>query len=335
MLAGFIDGTWPEFERSVQAGLACELAAATAVSRTDPDLTRSVAVAFRRERGLLAGDQLRTWLAERGVTPDDWAAYLRRSVLRERCVESLDGILARQPVPVEDVARILPAEVACNGILRRCATTVIGWAAAASSPALGVAPERPQPDHRRVEALTHDVTNSAAGSRLIDLGTADIPMRLGRLLALRAAYEWFLDEVSSEVALRGCLDSYRLAWLRFRGTELRCASHGAAREALMCLREDGLDPGEVVRLAGAELRELAIVLQEAEPALASLLVSAQPGDVLGPLEDDAGRIRLLLITERVAPSLGDPELFERARREVVRAALESLTAGMVRWHGDL
>ncbi|HTJ76322.1 MAG TPA: hypothetical protein VL337_13265, partial [Acidimicrobiales bacterium] len=99
--------------------------------------------------------------------------------------------------------------------------------------------------------------------------------------------------------------------------------------------EDGLEVGDVARMARAALSEGSVLLGGADRAVASLLVGAQPGDVVGPLPGEGATSRLLVVTGRVPPTGDDPALVDRARQEVVTAALEPLVAGMVRWHAPL
>jgi hypothetical protein len=330
VLVGFLDGSWPAFEQSLRAGLACERDAGGG----DAGDVRAAAIAFRRARGLVAGDDLSAWLAERHLSRDDLRAHLRRRVLREHDEVALAGILARHPVSVDDVAGVVDVEAACDGIVGRCATTVVGWAAAASEPGLGATSAIADGDASRIAGLAVEFAGSGV-SRALGDEHLDVSARLSRLLALEAAHRWLATRVSGEAAIRACLDKHRLGWLRFRGAELRFASKDACHEGVMCLREDGLDPREVARLAGAELTEWSVLLDEAPAALVSLLVSAHPGDVVGPLPEPDGTSRLLAVTARVAPSPVDPELRGRARAELVATALEPLVAGMARWHEPL
>lgn len=331
VLIGFVNGSWQEFERLARAGLALDRGSST--GDADPNLVRAAAVAFRRAHGLVAGDELRAWLAERGRSMPEWTSYLRRLVLRQRSREALDDALARHPVPDDDVAALLESEIAFDGVLHRCATAAVEWSAAASSPVVAVGGRSAEPGPSRVAAHAHDVSASVARG-LLNLEDYEVRGRLTRVIKLREAYERFVRATWTDRSILGCLDEHRIDWLRFRCLELRTSGQAAAREALLCLREDGMKPAEVARLASAELNELSIELAGVGPSLASLLLSADTGDVVGPLAEADGRTRLLVVIERVPPSSEDTELVERARAEVLRAGLQPLVEGMVRWHGD-
>lgn len=314
VVAGFLTGEWPSFERSVGRGLALERAGGPSV---DAVAIREVAISFRRVRGLVAADQLDAWLAERHVSHDELTAYLRRQVLRER-----EHVAADDPVSTADVVEILNVEATLGGLVGRCAATVVAWAAAA-----GAAGPGPDP----TDSDTADLVASSAAARVYDGLTGDnLARRLGRLERLRAGHGRFVAQVAGDRAIADCLARHRLDWMAVRCVEIVFADDGAAREGMLCIREDGLDPTEVASLAGAGLTERTVVL-EREPALIPFLESAQRGDVAGPL---AGS-RVLVVVDRVPPSAEDPALRARARDELVAGALETLTAGKVRWHGAL
>lgn len=322
VLVGFVDGSWPAFERSVAAGLAAARTGAT----PDPAAVHDAALAFRRARGLLAADELDAWLAGHDVSREEWTAYLRRRVLR-------DSTPVGGQVPVDEVAGVLETEAACDGILARRVDTVVGWAATADADAAGMA-DLTSGDAAAAVALAGQVASSAA-SRILGLDGEDLRRRIEALLRLRAAYDRFVAGVTGDDAIRDCLAVHQLDWLRVRAVDLTFADEGAAGEGAMCLREDGLAPEEVARLAGAALAERTVALDEVTPELAALLVSAQPGDVVGPVPDPAGGTRLFVVASRLPPTADDPGLRERAGRELVAAALEPLTAGAVRRHARL
>lgn len=323
VLVGFIDGTWLPFERSIAEALACE--AAGEGLETADDIRRA-AISFRRAHGLLAAEELDDWLTAHNVSRDDWRRYLDRHCLRQRFADRLPEIVAHYPVCPTQVAQLLPVEAACDGILRRGAATVVEWAAPVSQDG-GASRDT-------VAALAADVSASAAGT-VLDVGTDELRRRLGRLLDLRASYERFAERVSGDDAIGRCLAGRRLDWLRLQCRELGVDSGDAAHEVLMCLREDALEPEEVARLAGAQLVERTVAIEDLAPPLAARLMSALPGDVIGPLPGDDGASRVLVVDARLVPSADDPVMRQRARSDLVAAALEPLLAGAVRWHATV
>jgi hypothetical protein len=331
-LVAFIVGTWPAFESSVASGIAFERQSNHVGESVDDSAVRDLALAFRRARGLIAGDELHAWLAERDLSQAQWRAWLNRCVGRE--LGAPPPIGNQRTVSREEVAAIVLTDAIFDGILERSAATLIDWLSAARSPELGTASSRSVNSAERVTALTAEVASSAAAIAL-DLHATQISARLEPLCALEDAYERLIQQIATDAALSTTLRAHYIDWQRFDITELRFTDVAAAREAVMCVREDQLTPEEVASLGGAALNHTSILLAEAEPDLAPLLLSAHANDVLGPLAGEDGGNLVLQIQRRILPSLDDDELRQRSRDELIRTALEPLRAGMVRWHAHL
>ena len=61
------------------------------------------------------------------------------------------------------------------------------------------------------------------------------------------------------------------------------------------------------------------------------LVSASPGELIGPVERDAGHL-LLQVRAKTAPSADDPELGRRAAAVLAARAVERELRDRVLWH---
>ncbi len=73
-------------------GLVVEAAAGERLTRSSPegpprDAVRAEAQRFRRARHLESGEDLRVWLASRGLTLDEFDQYISRVVARRQCRE--------------------------------------------------------------------------------------------------------------------------------------------------------------------------------------------------------------------------------------------------------
>ena len=147
---------------------------------------------------------------------------------------------------------------------------------------------------------------------------------------LDAGLQRFAARVADEEAIRRRLADHRLDWLKVSGEECAFAREGAAREARLLVRE-GAALAEVARLAGTHTDSRHHLVGSAPPVVAGALASATPGELVGPWEQD-GAWRVLLVTAKSAPHAGDPELSERAARELLDDAIARLSAGRVRRH---
>jgi hypothetical protein len=123
-------------------------------------------------------------------------------------------------------------------------------------------------------------------------------------------------------------------WVRVAYSALSFAQPGMAREAALCVREDGLTLAEVAERAGEELEQVSALMEEVDPALAEALLSTPAGELAGPLES-AGRFTVVQVHEKIAPSLADPVIQDLLERDVPRRAVEREVRNRVRWHEPL
>jgi hypothetical protein len=88
---------------------------------------------------------------------------------------------------------------------------------------------------------------------------------------------------------------------------------------------------DVARLARRSASPGDHLIGSAPPAVAGALASAAAGELVGPWEQD-GEWRVLVVAGKTAPHPDDPELRERAARELLADALARFAAGQVRRH---
>jgi hypothetical protein len=281
-------------------------------------------VAFRRARGLLAGEDYLRWLGDRELTPGDVNAHLARAAL---LAQAGDEVAPARADNAEELEATLRAEATLGGHLHRWAERLAHSAAAARglSAAGG---DTPVAAESRIHALIDAVTAHPATG----LTEVDARERAPRVASLEAAEAAFAEAVVTRERIAGCLAEHRLDWQRLVWEEVTFAGEGAAREAALWVREEGMALAEVADLAhaAAEVREAYCA---DVPEVSGLLVAAAPGELAGPLAAERGW-RLIRLRERTAPALEDPALAERARGILVRDAIERHLAGRVRWHDE-
>jgi hypothetical protein len=235
--------SWSAVERSAREGVVCvSHAAQDGDPLTAADLD-AAAAAFRRERRLLAADELQAWLDRWRLPLTYWTEYLRRSLLRARWADRLEQLAARHPADDADVAAFVHTEAVCSGALERAAARLAERAAIAE----------------------------AAGA--VD----------GDIAALDAHWERFCRDAASPHAIEREVHAQHMDWLRLDCRWLAHAQEDVVREAALCVREDGRDLAAVAGDAGVRLRSEMVFLEAAEPGLRGHLLGARPGDVLGPV----------------------------------------------------
>jgi hypothetical protein len=318
-------GEWQTLEHSVAEGLACESDAEERGEDADPGELRAAVVAFRRARRLLAGEDYLAWLRRRSLTTVDVAGHVKRAVLRRRAEPRLDEVLARHRPSAERIAEAIDAEAILSGSLRswserlaRCAGALRGLAANEDRPTSGIS--------NRLTQLLADAADCGT-SGLSEQAIRDRAPRLAELLEAEAR---FGDLVVTPALIERRLDEHRLDWRRFVWNEVVFKSEGAAREAALMVREDGMELGAVAEFAHAD-SSIRDAYWADVPELASLLSGRGPDELVGPLPTD-GRWRLMSLRECVAVNAEDPTLRARVTRELLDDALGRQLAGRLTWH---
>ncbi len=341
VLAAIGWGEWQQLERSLAEGLEGVSDTEDRGERVDPAALRASVVAFRRARGLLAGEDYERWLSERSLSTADVIAHFTRGALSDGADDgpadraSVDQA-ARDRASVDQaasdrasgdqLAEAIRGEAILSGRLQAWAERLARCAAAARG--LKAAGEEPPTAPGDAAA---GLVEAAANCLATGLDEAAIRDRAPRVSALLAAERAFIDRVVTREAIERCLAEHRLDWQRFAWVQVTFADEGAAREAALWVREDGMALDEVAALAhvAADVHE---AYSDDVEELSGPLAAASPGELLGPLADDSGW-RLLALRERKPPTANDAVLRERARRELVQDALGRYLAGRVRWHG--
>ena len=301
LLAAELRGELGVVERQTRQGLACLHRLAAEAEALPADALRAAATVFRYERNLLAAEELEAWLDARGLTTSDWNGYLRRLLVRERWADELDRIESEFAVGDDDVEGALPAEAICTGFLSRAAERLAEDAALAA--ALAAADDA-------VEDSPDRATLIAALARGADAVRARTPSR---------------PEVEREVAAHG------LDWIRIEAETLELDDAEAAREAALCVRVDGRPLTDVADECGLPANRLVLYLGDADPELRVALVSASPGELIGPVEHGDGHM-LLQLRAKAEPSADDPELGRRAAAVLAARAVERELRDRVVWH---
>jgi hypothetical protein len=150
-----------------------------------------------------------------------------------------------------------------------------------------------------------------------------------QLLQVRQrALEDVEQRFGSEAAVAARIAEHALDWMRVRFDDLCLASRSAANEAVMCSRDEGVEPSEIATRAGGELLQVDLRRDELAPTMAALLGGAIIGEALGPIESAEG-FHVLWLESRRPPSPDDPESRAQARSELLGEVLDRALAGRV------
>lgn len=326
-ICGALRGDWAALERETREGQAClrRVRAGHALPAADVD---AAAAEFRYARDLVAAEETVAWLERWGLARDEWMDCIRRSVARRLWSAELPRIVADFAPPDADVSAAMQPDALCSGRLRPMAEALARRAAARAwlranaadaSAVSGVAPD-----------AAPEVPTDLAARGLPDLDAARLAERGAVVADLERALARFRAIAAPPPAIEAKVAQRRLDWIRFESRVALFAREEEAREAALCIREDGLDLAEVAADAHVPLVANRGFLDQAPKPLRDRMLAAGEGDVVGPVELD-GKFALIRIDAKRVPSAADPEVARRAEREVVERALAHAAQDHVHW----
>ena len=260
----------------------------------DDDAAQAGSEQFRSDRDLITAEETERWLERRGLTIEDFGEYFARSTAASPASSDEATVVSYGDAPagLRDQLRV---DLILGGAFDVLAER-LAWRFAAQD-----APE---------------ATPSAAS-----------PEEAARL---EDAYEQQCALACAPRARTDALAFLRLGLTRVELEVLEVESGDAAREALLCLREDGETMGEVAHDGGYVLQQRRWWTEEIPGELQMSLLSAVPGEVLGPVVND-DEFQIYRLVRKIEPELDDTEVTARIDAHLVGNHFAERTAGRIRW----
>lgn len=294
-------GEWQSFFEQTRQTLACWQWAEASGCPLSNDEVKAATTAFRYAHNLISAEEAQRWLHRWDMTVADWISCLRGQLLRERWAARLAQITAAQRVSDAEVARVIKHHAICADKLGAWAQQLAGRAAiAAKAGALPITPQSPQELIASIEA-------AFAAQRQLTVTPA---------------------------TLAGKIADHRLDWLRFDCRYVWFGEEHLAREAALCVSEDGLTLDEVARDARSIVQEWSFYLDEVAAEARPHFLAARQNAWLGPLPLLAGFPLLQIVGKRL-PVPNDPQISARAEQVIIGHALAQETNERVRWQMNL
>jgi len=294
-----VTGRWAELERAAREGLACAAHADTLTAEQESldAIVEAAGDEFRYDRDLLTADEMEQWLESRGLTARTWLEAVRRRVLRERWAGEAAGLVARYAPSADDVETALAADLVCSDV------------------------------HA---ALAHELAEVAAAAVAAPAGEAPAG---DRLEALRDAAARFRRGAVTDEALRKEIAMHQMDWVKIDCRAVEFALEAEAREAALCLREDGMPLEDVARDAHVGVGVLSFYLEEVSGDDRSRFLASHAGDVVGPIPVDDVHV-LYRVDRKVMPGPEDPGVVARAVELVAARAVSVEVQRRVQWLAD-
>ncbi len=316
MFRGELKEKWQTFLRNVAAqDRADELEL-----ELDESAISKAAEEFRYGHDLITAEETETWLANRGLTFDDFSDYFAR----QYCAGAVKDGFSPEQIAYNsadpELRGMFVAELIMSGaldnmtveLMRRLAARCAGEEPASEA----IAAEKQNFLHRTcIEPgqLADWLEQSGRGLQWLE-----------EMLAMEAAYTLLCATLLVPEARQRALMALRLRLTRFEIERIELESHDAAKEALFCVREDGMSMEEVATEGGYPYRRAEFLMEDVPADAQQKYFSISQGDLLAPMPHGDG-FELCRVIKKVEPQLQDPIVRSRVDRRLLDHYFADLT----------
>jgi hypothetical protein len=294
---------WRPFVEQTRQSLACLLLASETGRLPTGDEAREAATAFRYAHNLISADETLAWLRVRDMTADQWMDYLRCQLLRDRWANRLGEIVSANPVSDEVVAGAVKNHAICSGRFIEWARKLAGHA-----------------------AIAFGAFGAAKSGLPVSAGAT--PLEL--IEYIEAVFGAQLQAPLSHDRLEARVADHYLDWVHYDCRYIWFPEERIAREAALCVTEDGLTLDEVAYDARSIVQQWDFYLDEIETNVRPYFLSARQGDWLGPMKIMEG-FPLFLIVNKQMPALSDPRIRRRAEQSIIDSLVLKAINERVKW----
>ena len=286
----------------------------------DESAISAAAEEFRYRHDLITAEETEAWLAHRGLTFNDFSDYFARqyclSALKESSsLEEIEHVSADPELRDTFVTELILSGALDDMVVK------LTWRLAA---------------HCAGKELTADDI-AAEKRRFLEriniepAGLTDWLEALGRdsqwfdeMLTVEAAYRMHCDSLLVPEARSRELRALRLRLTRFEMEVIELESRDAAKEALFCVREDGMSMEEVATEGRYPYRRADLFLEDLPADAQQKYLSVSQGNVLEPMPHGDG-FELCRIIKKAEPRLEDPIVKSRVDQRLLRQYFSDLT----------
>jgi len=307
--------------------IACEEEAARCNLEPDEAAIDAMVDRFRYENELISAEEAEAWLDRRGLSPDEFQDHFIRCYWREALKEKVmpdqvepSGVLPEQ-LPMLQVDLLMSGAFGplAVGLSRRMIAR-----AAAGAPAGADRLEAERGLFLERAGLEPGAVEGWLGS--LDRGRD----WLEGMLEMEAAYRAACDAILTPQRLSRSLAAARLPLTRLELERVEFDSPDAAREALLCVRDDGLSLREVARESRYPFERLDLLAEDIPEDQRQKLLCAGIGEIQEPAQV-GGVIHLSRVLQRTEPTLADTTIRSRLERKILDTYFSEAGATDVRW----
>ena len=286
----------------------------------DEPAISAAAEEFRYRHDLITAQETEDWLAKRGLTFADFSAYF----VRQYCTRALDEGFSSKEIGYtsapQELRHLFLAELILSGQLDDMTVQLMRRLAARCA---GKEPASEAIDAEKRKFLCRiGIEPAQMAAWLEEMGRDS--QWLNEMLAMEVVYAGHCDTLLVPEARQRELIALQLRLTRFEVELIELESQDAAREALFCVREDGMSLEEVATEGRYPYRVSDFLLEDLPEEVQQKYVSVSQGDLLGPMPRSDG-FALCRIVKKVEPRLEDPTIKLRVDQRLLDHYFSDLT----------
>jgi hypothetical protein len=321
---GELESHWNEVLRLA----ACEEAGTENDLELDGTALDAASESFRYRHDLITAEETEQWLERRGLSLSDFSEYFTR----HDWGNTLRGKVTARKMPYHsapvELQELLFTELILSGELDQMAARLgrrIAAIEAAGEQELDA--ELFAAEHRKFLERA-GLTPETLGEWLENMG------REASWLEQMARGEVLYDRRCHAVLTAGErqreLADLRLPLTQFDVEMVELESLDAAREAFLCVRDDGISMEEVAKEGHYPFRRYTRLAEEIPLEDQQRFLSASRGDLLDPIERGDG-FQLFRILGKMEPNLDDPVVRGRADERILDRHFAELVSRHLQW----
>jgi len=282
----------------------------------DDEALQTSAESFRYQHDLITAGETEAWLETRGMTIDDFSRHLYQQLCRSAYPGKSDG----QSVP-DDLSDLLRVRLWMTDGMDELAAALRRRIAA------GI-----EMSDRETLSTQAEKRRFLGRHRLDDRSLAGWLAALNRdnawlaeALRVETAFDRLVTQAITDDARSRRLASMQLALSKMEIETLELDSEAAAREAVLCVRDDGQSLSEIARESGYHADHSELWIDDFDDAIGQQLLGAVDGEVIGPIESD-DRFKVYQIVRKIEPRMSDPAVSDRIDKAIVDEFFDDLCA---------
>ncbi len=280
---------------------------------------------YRYDRDLVSAEETERWLAQWGLTPEDfldhfvrryWAGVHRNGMANEASSELNPDVFGR----------IWLADMVLSGVwirwARQLATEVV--CGLATEPASGDDDGVSLEGFKRKRPWSEPTWEQWLADWELQ------PAQLAKILRRLQITQKRQREALSHSARESVVDEQRMALVRVDLEVVGFDSEEAAKEGYSCAVSDGLSLELVARESGYPLERRAYFLRDLPDGLKMSILGAYPGAILPP-HVGGGTVDVYRVVRHTEPNLADPDVAGEIDAILIQRHFGDLEAREVRW----